>query len=70
MFDGSMQGTPVENSKLTKEVGNVTADSGVVFQYRIRNDEESLKLLDTLTELPFQVQVLYTKREFPFFAAA
>eukprot|EP01119_Soliformovum_irregulare_P010427 TRINITY_DN2560_c0_g1_i1.p1 TRINITY_DN2560_c0_g1~~TRINITY_DN2560_c0_g1_i1.p1 ORF type:complete len:705 (-),score=229.00 TRINITY_DN2560_c0_g1_i1:13-2127(-) len=41
-----------------KDIGNVTQDTGVTFEYGIKKD---VKDFGGLTELPFQVQIRYTK---------
>lgn len=54
-----------DKSVLTKIMGNVTADSEMTFEYRIK-DAEVLKNakefdISKLTQLPFQTQIEYTK---------
>eukprot|EP01097_Dermamoeba_algensis_P006992 TRINITY_DN4370_c0_g2_i1.p1 TRINITY_DN4370_c0_g2~~TRINITY_DN4370_c0_g2_i1.p1 ORF type:complete len:334 (+),score=128.80 TRINITY_DN4370_c0_g2_i1:142-1002(+) len=47
------------NNKLKKQIGNVTADSEVSFEYEFSKDRGDMNL----KELPFQVQLHYTARD-------
>ena len=52
----------VAGSKLFREIGNVTEDTQFSFEYSTRPPSEiPAGLLDGLTELPFQVQIRYTR---------
>ena len=50
---------------LTKELGNVTSDSELTFEYKVKDIEELQKAkefdITKLTHLPFQTQIFYTK---------
>lgn len=46
--------------RLLKDIGNVTEDSEVTFEYQMQS-KESLARFKDLKELPFQVQIRYTK---------
>lgn len=53
------------NTLLTRAMGNVTEESEITFEYRMKDAEvlaymESIDLL-TLKEIPFQTQIEYTK---------
>eukprot|EP00005_Dracoamoeba_jomungandri_P003868 CAMPEP_0174258688 /NCGR_PEP_ID=MMETSP0439-20130205/7635_1 /TAXON_ID=0 /ORGANISM="Stereomyxa ramosa, Strain Chinc5" /LENGTH=635 /DNA_ID=CAMNT_0015342295 /DNA_START=118 /DNA_END=2025 /DNA_ORIENTATION=+ len=53
-----------KNSVATKEVGNIIADSKFSFEYGVRPKQELQELvqdLDSLKNLPFQLQIYYTK---------
>lgn len=53
------------NTLLTKELGNVTTDTVVTFEYRMKETDELEKLknidMTKVTRLPFQTQLEYTK---------
>lgn len=54
-----------EKNVLTKEFGNVTAESEMTFEYKVKVIEELEKATDfdikTIPELPFQTQIEFTK---------
>jgi hypothetical protein len=54
-----------EKNVLSKDLGNVTAESEMTFEYRIKPSEELEKATDfdieKLTHLPFQTQIEFTK---------
>jgi hypothetical protein len=54
-----------DNTLLTRDVGNVTEDSEITFEYRIRDQESLDKLKDLdiekLETIPFQTIIEYTK---------
>ena len=52
----------VTGSKLFRDIGNVTEETKFSFEYSTRPPSEvPAGLLDGLTELPFQVQIRYTR---------
>jgi hypothetical protein len=52
----------VQESVLEREVGNVTADAELSFEYQLRPTAERRALgIGELTALPFQVQIKYTR---------
>jgi hypothetical protein len=54
-----------EKNVLTKEFGNVTAESEMTFEYKVKDIEELEKATDfdikAIKELPFQTQIEFTK---------
>mmetsp|Transcript_57313 Transcript_57313/g.78154 ORF Transcript_57313/g.78154 Transcript_57313/m.78154 type:complete len:794 (-) Transcript_57313:139-2520(-) len=55
--------SPFNHSALQKLVGNATADTELSFEYQVKDAEERARLgFDSLSELPFQVQIEYTRQ--------
>lgn len=54
---------PLADNKLLRNVGNVTADSDITFEYGVKSRAEraAAGLTSDLPYLPFQVQIRYTK---------
>lgn len=54
-----------DRSLLTRDVGNVTEDSEITFEYKVKSSEELAKLKDfdvnTIESIPFQTIIEYTK---------
>jgi len=53
--------TDKQVSKLVRNIGNATADSDLTFEFTPRSESEMKKL--TVSSLPFQVQITYTKHD-------
>lgn len=55
----------VEKNVLTKDMGNVSADSEMTFEYKVKSIEELEKSIEfditKMTHLPFQTQIEFTK---------
>jgi hypothetical protein len=49
-----------DGNKLRRDIGNVTADTELTFEYQLR-DRDALAKFKGLTSLPFQVQIQFTK---------
>eukprot|EP00455_Lapot_gusevi_P026675 TRINITY_DN2812_c0_g3_i1.p1 TRINITY_DN2812_c0_g3~~TRINITY_DN2812_c0_g3_i1.p1 ORF type:complete len:513 (+),score=182.37 TRINITY_DN2812_c0_g3_i1:238-1776(+) len=49
-------------SKVTKNVGNASEDTDILFEYELRSPQELAKY-SHLNALPFQVQIRYTRRD-------